>query len=174
MVRALTRVGHQLKRTLVLLGVRRAYLNCTIGRFILKTTFRWLKKICLNYNNMSNKPFNIISIVTGKFRREFHRSYFKCLCCCHTTTPEQSGTSFAPIGSSRGTTRTVVRRNDSCASYRLTHLSPSNHNINRDYVRNTNTSFIENLNGNRRPKMRDDSISEGATRFTLTNDACRD
>lgn len=108
--------------------------------------------------------------VTGKFRREFHRSYFKCLCCCHAPAPEQNGTSFAPIGSSRaGTTRTVVRRNDSCVSYRLTHLSPSNHNsINRE-ARNTNTSFIEHMNGNRRLKVRDDSISESA-RFTLTTD----
>ena len=109
--------------------------------------------------------------VTGKFRREFHRSYFKCFCCCLSSTiPEQNGTSFAPIGSSRaGTTRTIVRRNDSCASYRLTHLSPSNHNsINRE-GRNTNTSFIEHMNGNRRLKVRDDSISESA-RFTLTTD----
>lgn len=120
---------------------------------------------------------NFLSIVTGKFRREFHRSYFKCFCCClPSPTTDQNGTSFAPIGSSRaGTTRTIVRRNDSCVSYRLTHLSPSNHNsINRDFVRNTNTSFIEQLNGNRRPKVRDDSISESATRFTLTSDAGRD
>lgn len=118
----------------------------------------------------------ILSIVTGKFRREFHRSYFKCFCCCHTApSQDHSGTSFAPIGSSRaGTTRTaIVRRNDSCVSYRLTHLSPSNHNIHRDYVRNTNTSFIDNMNGNRRPKVRDDSISESA-RFTLTTDVCKD
>ena len=117
-----------------------------------------------------------LSVVPGKFRREFHRSYFKCFCCCHSAaTPDQNGTSFAPIGSSRaGTTRTVVRRNDSYVSYRLTHLSPSNHNIHRDYIRNTNTSFIEQMNGNRRPKIRDDSITESATRFTLATDVCRD
>ncbi|KAL0812120.1 hypothetical protein ABMA28_009498 [Loxostege sticticalis] len=117
-----------------------------------------------------------VSFVAGKFRREFHRSYFKCLCCClSSSAPDQNGTSFAPIGSSRaGTTRTVVRRNDSCVSYRLTHLSPSNHNsIHRDFVRNTNTSFIEQING-RRPKVRDDSISESATRFTLTTDVGKD
>ncbi|KOB65951.1 Neuropeptide receptor A5 [Operophtera brumata] len=125
------------------------------------------------YANSAVNPL-IYNFMSGKFRREFHRSYFKCLCCCHTPTPEQNGASFAPIGSTRGTTRTVVRRNDSCASYRLTHLSPSNHNIHRDYVRNTNTSFIENVNGNRRPKVRDDSISESATRFTLATDVCRD
>lgn len=124
-------------------------------------------------NHQHIRYLKAFSIVPGKFRREFHRSYFKCFCCCHTPPPEQNGTSFAPIGS-RGTTRTVVRRNDSCASYRLTHLSPSNHNIHRDYVRNTNTSFIEQINGNRRPKIRDDSISESATRFTLTTDVCRD
>ncbi|CAK1543389.1 unnamed protein product [Leptosia nina] len=119
------------------------------------------------YANSAVNPL-IYNFMSGKFRREFHRSYFKCLCCCHPP-PEQNGTSFAPIGSSRaGTTRTVVRRNDSCASYRLTHLSPSNHNIHRD-VRNTNTSFIETMNGNRRLKVRDDSISESA-RFTLTTD----
>lgn len=90
--------------------------------------------------------------------------------------PNQNGTSFAPIGSSRaGTTRTVVRRNDSCVSYRLTHLSPSNHNnIHRDFVRNTNTSFIEPINGSKRPKIRDDSISESATRFSLATDVGRD
>ncbi|XP_048006735.1 orexin/Hypocretin receptor type 1-like [Leguminivora glycinivorella] len=124
------------------------------------------------YANSAVNPL-IYNFMSGKFRREFHRSYFKCFCCCHAPlSPDRNGTSFAPIGSSRaGTTRTVVRRNDSCASYRLTHLSPSNHNsINRD-LRNT-TSFIEQING-RRPKLRDDSISE-ATRFTLTTDACRD
>ncbi|XP_047540080.1 orexin/Hypocretin receptor type 1-like [Vanessa atalanta] len=123
------------------------------------------------YANSAVNPL-IYNFMSGKFRREFHRSYFKCFCCCHTSpTPEQNGTSFAPIGSSRaGTTRTVVRRNDSCVSYRLTHLSPSNHNsIKRDIGRNTNTSFIEHLNGNRRLKGRDDSISESA-RFTLTTD----
>ncbi|XP_034826219.1 orexin/Hypocretin receptor type 1-like [Maniola hyperantus] len=123
------------------------------------------------YANSAVNPL-IYNFMSGKFRREFHKSYFKCLCCCFSSAPEQNGTSFAPIGSSRaGTTRTVVRRNDSCVSYRLTHLSPSNHNnIHRDVVRNTNTSFIENMNGNRRPKVRDDSISESA-RFTLTTDA---
>ncbi|XP_063542468.1 orexin/Hypocretin receptor type 1-like [Cydia strobilella] len=128
------------------------------------------------YANSAVNPL-IYNFMSGKFRREFHRSYFKCFCCCHSPlSPDRNGTSFAPIGSSRaGTTRTVVRRNDSCASYRLTHLSPSNHNsINRDFPRNTNTSFIEQINGNRRPKLREDSISESATRFTLTTDACRD
>ncbi|XP_063369698.1 orexin/Hypocretin receptor type 1-like [Cydia amplana] len=128
------------------------------------------------YANSAVNPL-IYNFMSGKFRREFHRSYFKCFCCCHAPlSPDRNGTSFAPIGSSRaGTTRTVVRRNDSCASYRLTHLSPSNHNsINRDFPRNTNTSFIEQVNGNRRPKLREDSISESATRFTLTTDACRD
>ncbi|KAJ2940899.1 hypothetical protein O0L34_g10160 [Tuta absoluta] len=124
----------------------------------------------LCYANSAVNPL-IYNFMSGKFRREFHRSYFKCFCCCHTALPDQNGTSFAPIGSSRaGTTRTIVRRNDSCASYRLTHLSPSNHNsIHRDCPRNTNTSFIEQLNGNRRPKIRDDSISE-QTRFSLTAD----
>ncbi|XP_075985380.1 orexin/Hypocretin receptor type 1-like isoform X2 [Anticarsia gemmatalis] len=127
------------------------------------------------YANSAVNPL-IYNFMSGKFRREFHRSYFKCFCCCHSApTPDQNGTSFAPIGSSRaGTTRTVVRRNDSYVSYRLTHLSPSNHNIHRDYIRNTNTSFIEQMNGNRRPKIRDDSISESATRFTLATDVCRD
>ncbi|XP_063388193.1 orexin/Hypocretin receptor type 1-like [Cydia fagiglandana] len=128
------------------------------------------------YANSAVNPL-IYNFMSGKFRREFHRSYFKCFCCCHAPlSPDRNGASFAPIGSSRaGTTRTVVRRNDSCASYRLTHLSPSNHNsINRDFPRNTNTSFIEQINGNRRPKLREDSISESATRFTLTTDACRD
>ncbi|CAH0596871.1 unnamed protein product [Chrysodeixis includens] len=127
------------------------------------------------YANSAVNPL-IYNFMSGKFRREFHRSYFKCFCCCHTApAPDQNGTSFAPIGSSRaGTTRTVVRRNDSYVSYRLTHLSPSNHNIHRDYIRNTNTSFIEQMNGNRRPKIRDDSISESATRFTLATDVCRD
>ncbi|XP_061724272.1 orexin/Hypocretin receptor type 1-like [Cydia pomonella] len=128
------------------------------------------------YANSAVNPL-IYNFMSGKFRREFHRSYFKCFCCCHAPlSPDRNGTSFAPIGSSRaGTTRTVVRRNDSCASYRLTHLSPSNHNsINRDFPRTTNTSFIEQINGNRRPKLREDSISESATRFTLTTDACRD
>ncbi|XP_026318300.1 orexin receptor type 1-like isoform X1 [Hyposmocoma kahamanoa] len=126
----------------------------------------------LIYNFMSGFPG-----FSGKFRREFHRSYFKCFCCCHgSPSPNQNGTSFAPIGSSRaGTTRTIVKRHDSCVSYRLTHLSPSNHNsINREYVRTTNTSFIEQINGNRRPKIRDDSISESATRFTLTTDMGKD
>ncbi|KAI5641248.1 7 transmembrane receptor (rhodopsin family) domain-containing protein [Phthorimaea operculella] len=124
----------------------------------------------LCYANSAVNPL-IYNFMSGKFRREFHRSYFKCFCCCHTALPDQNGTSFAPIGSSRaGTTRTIVRRNDSCASYRLTHLSPSNHNsIHRDCTRNTNTSFIEQLNGNRRPKIRDDSITE-QTRFSLTAD----
>ncbi|CAH0696196.1 unnamed protein product [Spodoptera exigua] len=127
------------------------------------------------YANSAVNPL-IYNFMSGKFRREFHRSYFKCFCCCHSAaSPEQNGTSFAPIGSSRaGTTRTVVRRNDSYVSYRLTHLSPSNHNIHRDYIRNTNTSFIDQMNGNRRPKIRDDSISESATRFTLATDVCRD
>nr|ALM88300.1 neuropeptide receptor A5 [Chilo suppressalis] len=128
------------------------------------------------YANSAVNPL-IYNFMSGKFRREFHRSYFKCFCCCHSgAVPDQNGTSFAPIGSSRaGTTRTVVRRNDSCASYRLTHLSPSNHNsIHRDFGRNTNTSFIEQINGNRRPKIRDDSISESATRFTLATDVGRD
>ncbi|XP_060807180.1 orexin/Hypocretin receptor type 1 [Amyelois transitella] len=128
------------------------------------------------YANSAVNPL-IYNFMSGKFRREFHRSYFKCFCCCLSSpTTDQNGTSFAPIGSSRaGTTRTIVRRNDSCASYRLTHLSPSNHNsIHRDYIRNSNTSFIENLNGNRRPKIRDDSISESATRFTLTSEVVRD
>ncbi|CAH2097873.1 unnamed protein product [Euphydryas editha] len=122
------------------------------------------------YANSAVNPL-IYNFMSGKFRREFHRSYFKCFCCCHTAAPEQNGTSFAPIGSSRaGTTRTIVRRNDSCVSYRLTHLSPSNHNsINRDMVRNTNTSFIDHMNGNRRNKSRDDSISESA-RYTLATD----
>ncbi|XP_041969826.1 orexin receptor type 1-like [Aricia agestis] len=121
------------------------------------------------YANSAVNPL-IYNFMSGKFRREFHRSYFKCLCCCHCCAPpEQNGTSFAPIGSSRaGTTRTVVRRNDSCISYRLAHLSPSNHNsIHRDASRNINTSFIEHVNGRR--KMRDDSISDSA-RFTLTTD----
>ncbi|XP_059055634.1 orexin/Hypocretin receptor type 1-like [Achroia grisella] len=123
------------------------------------------------YANSAVNPL-IYNFMSGKFRREFHRSYFKCFCCCFSQPPaEQNGTSFAPIGSSRaGTTRTIVRRNDSCVSYRLTHLSPSNHNMHRDCVRNTNTSFIEQINGNRRPKIRDDSLSESATRFTLTTD----
>ncbi|XP_026728031.1 orexin receptor type 1-like [Trichoplusia ni] len=127
------------------------------------------------YANSAVNPL-IYNFMSGKFRREFHRSYFKCFCCCHTApAADQNGTSFAPIGSSRaGTTRTVVRRNDSYVSYRLTHLSPSNHNIHRDYIRNTNTSFIDQMNGNRRPKIRDDSISESATRFTLATDVCRD
>ncbi|XP_063833707.1 orexin/Hypocretin receptor type 1-like [Ostrinia nubilalis] len=127
------------------------------------------------YANSAVNPL-IYNFMSGKFRREFHRSYFKCFCCClNQSAPDQNGTSFAPVGSSRaGTTRTVVRRNDSCVSYRLTHLSPSNHNsIHRDYVRNTNTSFIEQING-RRPKVRDDSISESATRFTLTTDVGKD
>ncbi|XP_045523965.1 orexin/Hypocretin receptor type 1-like isoform X1 [Pieris brassicae] len=116
------------------------------------------------YANSAVNPL-IYNFMSGKFRREFHRSYFKCCCCLP---PPEQNVSFAPIGSSRaGTTRTVVRRNDSCASYRLTHLSPSN-NIHRD-LRNTNTSFIEHMNGNRRLKVRDDSISESA-RFTLTTD----
>ncbi|XP_026750692.3 orexin/Hypocretin receptor type 1-like [Galleria mellonella] len=123
------------------------------------------------YANSAVNPL-IYNFMSGKFRREFHRSYFKCFCCCLSAPPaEQNGTSFAPIGSSRaGTTRTIVRRNDSCVSYRLTHLSPSNHNLHRDCVRNSNTSFIEQINGNRRPKVRDDSLSESATRFTLTTD----
>ncbi|KAG6449622.1 hypothetical protein O3G_MSEX006156 [Manduca sexta] len=126
------------------------------------------------YANSAVNPL-IYNFMSGKFRREFHRSYFKCFCCCHTPAPEQNGTSFAPIGSSRaGTTRTIVRRNDSCVSYRLTHLSPSNHNIHRDYMRNTNTSFIDQMNGNRRPKIRDDSISESGTRFTLATDVGKD
>ncbi|KAL4717450.1 hypothetical protein ACJJTC_000599 [Scirpophaga incertulas] len=129
------------------------------------------------YANSAVNPL-IYNFMSGKFRREFHRSYFKCFCCCHSSAaPEQNGASFAPIGSSRaGTTRTVVRRNDSCVSYRLTHLSPSNHNsMHRDFVRNANTSFIDQMNGNRRPKLRDESISESATtRFTLTTDAGRD
>ncbi|XP_053618099.1 orexin/Hypocretin receptor type 1-like isoform X2 [Plodia interpunctella] len=128
------------------------------------------------YANSAVNPL-IYNFMSGKFRREFHRSYFKCFCCCLSSpTTDQNGTSFAPIGSSRaGTTRTIVRRNDSCASYRLTHLSPSNHNsMHRDYVRNSNTSFIEQMNGNRRPKIRDDSISESATRFTLTSEVGRD
>ncbi|KAJ0171633.1 hypothetical protein K1T71_013183 [Dendrolimus kikuchii] len=126
------------------------------------------------YANSAVNPL-IYNFMSGKFRREFHRSYFKCFCCCHSQPPpEQNGASFAPIGSSRGTTRTVVRRNDSCVSYRLTHLSPSNHTIHRDYIRNTNTSFIEHMNGNRRPKIKDDSISESATRFTLTTDVCKE
>ncbi|XP_045505083.1 orexin/Hypocretin receptor type 1-like [Colias croceus] len=121
------------------------------------------------YANSAVNPL-IYNFMSGKFRREFHRSYFKCLCCCFGAPPEQNGTSFAPIGSSRaGTTRTIVRRNDSCASYRLTHLSPSNHNIHRDIRNTNNTSFIEHMNGNRRLKVRDDSISESA-RFTLTTD----
>ncbi|XP_052743188.1 orexin/Hypocretin receptor type 1 [Bicyclus anynana] len=123
------------------------------------------------YANSAVNPL-IYNFMSGKFRREFHRSYFKCFCCClASSAPEQNGTSFAPIGSSRaGTTRTVVRRNDSCVSYRLTHLSPSNHNnIHRDVARNKNTSFIENMNGNRKLKVRDDSVSESA-RFTLTTD----
>ncbi|XP_038218380.1 orexin receptor type 1-like [Zerene cesonia] len=121
------------------------------------------------YANSAVNPL-IYNFMSGKFRREFHRSYFKCLCCCLGAPPEQNGTSFAPIGSSRaGTTRTIVRRNDSCASYRLTHLSPSNHNIHRDIRNTNNTSFIEHMNGNRRLKVRDDSISESA-RFTLSTD----
>ncbi|XP_026318301.1 orexin receptor type 1-like isoform X2 [Hyposmocoma kahamanoa] len=130
----------------------------------------------LCYANSAVNPL-IYNFMSGKFRREFHRSYFKCFCCCHgSPSPNQNGTSFAPIGSSRaGTTRTIVKRHDSCVSYRLTHLSPSNHNsINREYVRTTNTSFIEQINGNRRPKIRDDSISESATRFTLTTDMGKD
>ncbi|XP_047035294.1 orexin/Hypocretin receptor type 1-like [Helicoverpa zea] len=127
------------------------------------------------YANSAVNPL-IYNFMSGKFRREFHRSYFKCFCCClSAASADQNGTSFAPIGSSRaGTTRTVVRRNDSYVSYRLTHLSPSNHNIHRDYIRNTNTSFIDQMNGNRRPKIRDDSISESGTRFTLATDVCRD
>ncbi|CAK1591287.1 unnamed protein product [Parnassius mnemosyne] len=129
------------------------------------------------YANSAVNPL-IYNFMSGKFRREFHRSYFKCFCCCFSPTPDQNGTSFAAIGSSRtGTTRTIVRRNDSCASYRLTHLSPSNHHsIHRDCGRNTNTSFIENnMNGNRRPKIRDDSISESASaRFTLATDVGKD
>ncbi|XP_050668159.1 orexin/Hypocretin receptor type 1-like [Leptidea sinapis] len=118
------------------------------------------------YANSAVNPL-IYNFMSGKFRREFHRSYFKCLCCCHGNLPEQNGT-FAPIGSSRtNTTRTIVRRNDSCASYRLTHLSPSNHNSRHRDIRSTNTSFIEN--GNRRMKVRDDSISE-STRFTTATD----
>ncbi|XP_068624900.1 orexin/Hypocretin receptor type 1-like [Battus philenor] len=129
----------------------------------------------LCYANSAVNPL-IYNFMSGKFRREFHRSYFKCFCCCYNpTAANQNGTSFAPIGSSRtGTTRTVVRRNDSCVSYRLTHLSPSNHHsIHRDCGRNTNTSFIEHANGNRRPKIRDDSLSE-STKFTLATDVARD
>lgn len=120
---------------------------------------------------------NVRHFVAGKFRREFHRSYFRCLCCCYSAdAPDRNGTCFAPIGSSRaGTTRTIVRRNDSCASYRLTHLSPSNHNsINRDYFRNTNTSFIDPMNGPQRQKVRDEAISEPTARFSLTTDVGKD
>ncbi|NP_001127740.1 neuropeptide receptor A5 isoform X1 [Bombyx mori] len=128
------------------------------------------------YANSAVNPL-IYNFMSGKFRREFHRSYFKCFCCCHTTpAPEQNGASFEPIGSSRARTiRTTVRRHDSCVSYRLAHLSPSNHNIHRDYIQNTNTSFIEPMNGNRRSKIRDESISDTATRFTVTTDIpCKD
>ncbi|CAG9134057.1 unnamed protein product [Plutella xylostella] len=128
------------------------------------------------YANSAVNPL-IYNFMSGKFRREFHRSYFRCLCCCYSAdAPDRNGTCFAPIGSSRaGTTRTIVRRNDSCASYRLTHLSPSNHNsINRDYFRNTNTSFIDPMNGPQRQKVRDDAISEPTARFSLTTDVGKD
>ncbi|KAG7301077.1 hypothetical protein JYU34_015467 [Plutella xylostella] len=128
------------------------------------------------YANSAVNPL-IYNFMSGKFRREFHRSYFRCLCCCYSAdAPDRNGTCFAPIGSSRaGTTRTIVRRNDSCASYRLTHLSPSNHNsINRDYFRNTNTSFIDPMNGPQRQKIRDDAISEPTARFSLTTDVGKD
>ncbi|CAG9570620.1 unnamed protein product [Danaus chrysippus] len=118
------------------------------------------------YVNSAVNPL-IYNFMSGKFRHEFYRSYCKCFRCY--TPPDD----ITLPGSSRSCNkRTTIRRNDTCLGYRQSHHASSNHNsVHRDLGK-MNTSFIENMNGNRRLRNNgcDNSISESA-RFTLNSEA---
>lgn len=110
-------------------------------------------------------------MIAGKFRREFRRSFFKCSCLGlgpmrSTGYSGQVATGNRGVGSRAGN-----RKSESCASYRMTHLSPPNYN-NRDRGEfgRTHTTFIENNNSNRK-NNRSDSVSENPmTRLTIATD----
>lgn len=108
-----------------------------------------------------------VMIVSGKFRREFRRSFFQCSCLGLGPTRGSvpvSGSGPGGPGAMRGG---GASRGDR-TSYRLTHLSPSNYNNGRSEYGRSHTSFIEN--NNRKPRS-DSTVSDNpATRLTVATD----